>query len=202
MNLLTVSPLYDSKGKLRYFIGAQVDVSGLCKDATNLESLRQMLKHRKTSSQASQMNGSTLNDHPDVVIGKEFQETVKYHDDEESGSAIDKAFQELSEMLTETELDIARYHGGRAHDPQSESNGAAPSLVNSRPRIHLRESSDGEQKKNPDMPTPLIRRNPYFGLFQNVSSRRCLNAFKSFPNSVKSVFACSALSILADSLCF
>src|ERR1700761_2791458 len=109
MNLLTISPLYDSKGKLRYFIGAQVDVSGLCKDATNLDSLRQLLKHRKVNSQASQMNGTTTtNEHADGVVAKDFQEDDYKNEDEDSANAIDNAFQELSEMFTETEMDIAR----------------------------------------------------------------------------------------------
>lgn len=43
MNLLMQAPLLDSRGNLRYFIGAQIDVSGLVKDATDLEAFRRML---------------------------------------------------------------------------------------------------------------------------------------------------------------
>ena len=43
MNLLMCAPLFDSRGKLRYFIGAQVDVSGLVKDCTDLEALQKLL---------------------------------------------------------------------------------------------------------------------------------------------------------------
>ncbi|KAF1838574.1 hypothetical protein BDW02DRAFT_488716 [Decorospora gaudefroyi] len=43
MNLLMMAPLLDSRGTLRYFIGAQVDISGLVKDATDLEAFRRML---------------------------------------------------------------------------------------------------------------------------------------------------------------
>ncbi|KAF2692012.1 hypothetical protein K458DRAFT_398373 [Lentithecium fluviatile CBS 122367] len=43
MNLLMMAPLLDSRGNLRYFIGAQVDVSGLVKDATDLDALQQYL---------------------------------------------------------------------------------------------------------------------------------------------------------------
>jgi len=43
MNLLMLAPLLDSRGNLRYFIGAQVDVSGLVKDCTGLDALRHHL---------------------------------------------------------------------------------------------------------------------------------------------------------------
>ena len=41
---LMIAPLRDSRGKIRYFIGAQVDVSGLVKDCTDLESLQQLVR--------------------------------------------------------------------------------------------------------------------------------------------------------------
>lgn len=47
MNLLMTAPLRDSRGTLRYFIGAQVDVSGLAKDCTQLEGLSRMLERRQ-----------------------------------------------------------------------------------------------------------------------------------------------------------
>ncbi|KAF2625874.1 hypothetical protein BU25DRAFT_344801 [Macroventuria anomochaeta] len=43
MNLLMQAPLLDSRGNLRYFIGAQIDVSGLVKDATDLDAFQRML---------------------------------------------------------------------------------------------------------------------------------------------------------------
>ncbi|KAF2000224.1 hypothetical protein P154DRAFT_534889 [Amniculicola lignicola CBS 123094] len=47
MNLLMMAPLLDSRGNLRYFIGAQVDVSGLVKDATDLDAFQSMLDKQK-----------------------------------------------------------------------------------------------------------------------------------------------------------
>ncbi|KAF2274977.1 uncharacterized protein EI97DRAFT_459620 [Westerdykella ornata] len=44
MNLLTISPLLDSHGQLRYWLGAQVDVSGLVKNATGLDTFEELLK--------------------------------------------------------------------------------------------------------------------------------------------------------------
>lgn len=47
MNLLMMAPLLDSRGELRYFIGAQVDVSGLVKDASDLDAFQQLLNRRE-----------------------------------------------------------------------------------------------------------------------------------------------------------
>lgn len=47
-NLLMCAPLRDSRGNLRYFIGAQVDVSNLVKECTGLEGVQRVLadKHQ------------------------------------------------------------------------------------------------------------------------------------------------------------
>lgn len=43
MNLLMMAPLLDSRGNVRYFIGAQIDVSGLVKDSTDLDAFKRMM---------------------------------------------------------------------------------------------------------------------------------------------------------------
>lgn len=43
MNLLLTAPLYDNRGSVRYFIGAQIDVSGLIEDGRGLDSFAQYL---------------------------------------------------------------------------------------------------------------------------------------------------------------
>lgn len=47
MNLLMCAPLYDDKGIVRYFIGAQVDVTGLVREGLGIESFRQLLQKEK-----------------------------------------------------------------------------------------------------------------------------------------------------------
>lgn len=51
MNLLMMAPLLDSRGIIRYFIGAQVDVSGLVKDSTDLEAFQRMLEKRESGEE-------------------------------------------------------------------------------------------------------------------------------------------------------
>lgn len=81
MNLLMTAPLCDSRGTIRYFIGAQVDVSGLVKECSDMESLSRLIA---TSDEAN------------VDTNTDFGKPAK---DE---------FQELSEMLNLQELETVR----------------------------------------------------------------------------------------------
>lgn len=89
LNLLMIAPLFDSKGTLRYFIGAQVDVSGLLKEMTGMSALEQVIAHGEDKSRK----------------------------DEERRHVKDE-FQSLSEMFNTTELDTVRQYGGRMHRDQ------------------------------------------------------------------------------------
>lgn len=92
MNLLMCAPLCDSRGTIRYFIGAQVDVSGLVKECSDLESLRRIATKKEATDRG-------------VIIEE---------------SAMKDEFQDLSEMLNLQELDIVRRWGGRMHKEQRE----------------------------------------------------------------------------------
>ncbi|KAF2655034.1 hypothetical protein K491DRAFT_658893 [Lophiostoma macrostomum CBS 122681] len=90
MNLLMMAPLLDSRGNLRYFIGAQVDISGLVKESTDLDAFQQMLAK---------------------------DEAHKAQEPEEEAK---DEFQELCEMFNHTELDSVRKFGGNMHREQFE----------------------------------------------------------------------------------
>lgn len=49
MNLLMIAPLYDNKGTVRYFIGAQIDVNGLIENGRGLESFERVLKQDRST---------------------------------------------------------------------------------------------------------------------------------------------------------
>ncbi|KAG8526891.1 uncharacterized protein KY384_008320 [Bacidia gigantensis] len=111
MNMLMTAPLCDSRGNIRYFIGAQVDVSGLVKDCTELESLQQLVQ------------GGTV---------------AQSFSSDESGEKDD--FQDLCEMLNMSELETVRKHGGRMHreyqeDDPDNTHSKAPHM----PRLLLQE---------------------------------------------------------------
>lgn len=109
MNLLMTAPLCDSRGRVRYFIGAQVDVSGLVKECAELESYQRLLEMKQ--------RGETI---PDP------QKPSKARNDE---------LGELAEMLNQGELSTIRRHGGRMHkDGQDDDN---ESIHSGQPRLLL-----------------------------------------------------------------
>ena len=118
MNLLMIAPLCDSRGQIRYFIGAQVDVSGLVKDCMELESLQRLAADHR-SEQGETGDGVTCISPP--------------RKDE---------FQELSEMLNVAELDTVRKHGGNMHrERQYEDDDSASIAGLHKPRLLLKETS-------------------------------------------------------------
>lgn len=58
------APLLDSRGNLRYFIGAQIDVTGLLKDGTDLEAFQNLRRRQETGE-------------GDEEVKDEFQELCK-----------------------------------------------------------------------------------------------------------------------------
>lgn len=59
MNLLQCAPLCDSTGKIRYFIGAQIDVSGLAMEGAQMDSLQELKErkdHPETAEQGTERN--------------------------------------------------------------------------------------------------------------------------------------------------
>lgn len=116
MNMLMIAPLCDSRGKIRYFIGAQVDVSGLVKDCTDLETLQRLVIQEQTGQDNA--GGDNVDD----------QQEVK--DD----------FQDLSEMLNMAELETVRKYGGRMHREYEDENGdPSRTVAPHMPRLLLQE---------------------------------------------------------------
>lgn len=120
MNLLMVAPLYDSRGAARYFIGAQVDVSGLAKQITGLDALQNLVAARETAA----ANGDADDD-----------------DSEEKDE-----FQNLCDMFNMTELETVRRRGGNMHRvPQDEPQDASATNWH-KPRILLQDETSSIQK--------------------------------------------------------
>jgi hypothetical protein len=112
MNLLMMAPLTDSRGTIRYFIGGQVDVSGLVKDFSSLPSFRTLT--------TLQMDGA---------------EIPKHHT---PSAAKNDELRELAEMLNQAELSTIRTFGGKMHretDDNDHENGRGEQV----PRLLLRD---------------------------------------------------------------
>lgn len=119
VNLLMCSPLLDSMGNVRYYLGAQLDVSHLAKDCSGLESLRRLAdqdeeERRRRQEQAD--NSDSDFDRPSASPG-----TARTADRRSNSSHGKKdEFRLLAEMLNRNELETVRRHGGRMHRSQQE----------------------------------------------------------------------------------
>ena len=143
MNMLMIAPLCDSRGKIRYFIGAQVDVSGLVKDCTDLESLQQLVIREQAEHKDS--DGGNVDSHQDAK------------DD----------FQDLSEMLNMAELETVRKFGGRMHREYQEEELDKPrSGAPHMPRLLLQEPTADESHSFDHNSRQSGRLS---GIYQNVS---------------------------------
>ena len=121
MNLLMIAPLLDTKGTIRYYIGAQVDVSGLLKDCTDLEALARLVER---------------SENPDLA---EEQDLESRKDD----------FQGLSEMFNVVELATVRKHGGRMHRDQIDEDNDRDSIASHRPRLLIQDPTSETVVRSP-----------------------------------------------------
>lgn len=171
MNLLQCSPLCDSQGRVKYFIGAQIDVSGLALDGAQMESLIELQSRYRD---------------PDEESVAEMPEAK--HKDE---------FQELCELFSPRELNSVQENGGdlfqplnnratiRGHRTWLRRGGSigSDSLDSETEAIRLR-----------DMKSP-VRSGALAGVYENVSHSSRIYAFKVKSLSVIIVSACSAISV-------
>lgn len=162
MNLLMCTPLFDSKGQVRYQLGAQVDVSGLAKDCSGLESLRRLVDRddeeeliRATGGGGDAYYGrlrrGSGTDFDDIPGGGTFNNvpvgtaTTTSHARAPRVSEPPKdEFRLLAEMFNRAELDTVRRFGGRMHRSQQEQiqHVEAVNAANwHKPRVVLHDSS-------------------------------------------------------------
>ena len=111
MNLLLLAPLADSRGVVRYHIGAQVDVSGLVRECAELQSFQRLLE--------MQANGEQPPQHQ--IPSPEKNDELR----------------ELSEMLNSNELSTIRKFGGRMHRDTKEED--EESVASQQPRLLLKD---------------------------------------------------------------
>jgi len=124
-----IAPLNDSKGNVRYFIGAQVDVSGLVRECTGLDALR-------------------------TLVEMEADPALKEEIEQEDGNKDE--FQALSEMYNTAELDTVRRYGGRMHrDQVEEDDDGRASIMSHRPRLLISDpTGDALDERTGSMPQP------------------------------------------------
>lgn len=114
------SPLYDNSGKIRYFLGAQVDISSTINEGTDLESLQRLIEQKERGDDLDASNQEKKDE-----------------------------FQELSEMLDIQELNAVRKWGGRMLQETQEEDSSSHKVNRRRPTVLLRDPSRDYIKTSP-----------------------------------------------------
>ncbi|ROW08862.1 hypothetical protein VMCG_02820 [Cytospora schulzeri] len=168
MNLLMCAPLMDSTGTIRYFLGAQIDVSGLAKGCSGLESLRRLVDqndeehkiglhahemqedhtkggHRRQDS-GTEGGGSSgapsANTGTTTSTARVGPRPVEKEEEDE--------FRLLCEILNGQELETARRFGGRMHRSQQEQVQHLESISNwHKRRVVIQDSSENSPPATP-----------------------------------------------------
>ncbi|KAH7322598.1 hypothetical protein B0I35DRAFT_370957 [Stachybotrys elegans] len=126
MNLLMLAPLLDSRGVVRYHIGAQVDVSGLVKSCAGLESLARLMD-QENNNQADKTR-------------YEKEQPIKEKDTADE-------FRRLAEKFSLSELKTVRDSGGLLYRTQQEDVTYAESVHNwHRPRLLISDDATIERR--------------------------------------------------------
>ena len=114
------APLYDNSGKIRYFLGAQVDISSTVNEGTDLESLQRLIEQKERGGELDASNEEKKDE-----------------------------FQELSEMLDIQELNAVRKWGGRMLQETQEEDNSSQKMNWRRPTVLLRDPSRDYIKTSP-----------------------------------------------------
>ncbi|KAI0145036.1 hypothetical protein BJ166DRAFT_471061 [Pestalotiopsis sp. NC0098] len=145
MNLLMVAPLYDSRGVVRYHIGAQVDVSGLVRECAGLDSLARLVDRE------NEADGSAL---PSGHGGN------YYNNGDAQQQQQPDEFRDLASMFSLGELKTVREHGGsyhRIHQAElTDGEGVAGGANWAKPRLLIKDDATvGRRNSDPMLQTSL-----------------------------------------------
>ncbi|KAK6542584.1 hypothetical protein TWF694_006530 [Orbilia ellipsospora] len=93
LNLVMIAPLLDAKGQIRYFLGAQVDVTSLAKNHIGLEGFKRLMNKQRKQSEVVAGTGLDLD-----LVRPKLEE-----------------FKRLSELFSAEEIENVRQNGGQLH---------------------------------------------------------------------------------------
>ncbi len=129
INLLLVAPLHDDKGKVKYFIGAQVDVTGLVENGRGLDAFERYLTYRQFEDESK----STVD-----------------ADTQRKKKAL-KKLRELSEMFDLEESAVVQTASrASSMSRNSDAGSASSSGRRSNRRVLGEDDEDSEQEEAPD----------------------------------------------------
>ncbi|KAH5315445.1 hypothetical protein HBI12_128910 [Parastagonospora nodorum] len=161
MNLLMTAPLFDSRGTLRYFIGAQIDVSGLVKDGTELEAFQRMREqqqsgetHEEPKDEFQELSKMFNNTELDIVRkhgGNMHREVVQEQDD-------NSTIQSRPRVLIQDQSTFDHVETGQKSNPNADGKLSGPYkhylLVRPAPSLRILFSS-------PSLRVPGILQSPF-----------------------------------------
>lgn len=140
MNLLLIAPLYDNKGNVRYFLGAQVDVTHLIEGGKGIETFEKLL----ANDRAEERYRGRSNRKPTQVLG------------------------ELGQMMNDDELDAVNTRQrsqSRSSTPVTSSRGPAAPIRHGRKVFGMDDSLERGLWPHPSLgPSGRLP-----GVYQNVS---------------------------------
>ncbi|MCJ1400185.1 hypothetical protein MMC11_003389 [Xylographa trunciseda] len=133
LNLLMIAPLFDNRGQVRYFIGAQVDVTGLVEDGRGIDSFERLLAEDRAKREAEveldrKSNGSDEAKKPIEALGElgemlSWEETMEIQARSRSASLRDSSsFTSSSMNLVKEGVNMrngARRVLGNENDPEA-----------------------------------------------------------------------------------
>jgi PAS domain S-box-containing protein len=104
VNVLLLAPLHDSRGRLKYFLGAQVDATRLVEDGRGVDGFEKYLRRREFDSK--QFNLETKEPHQNVL--DKLRDLGKTFDLEESAAVEDSSHAGASASGSKLDIDASR----------------------------------------------------------------------------------------------
>jgi len=158
MNLLMIAPLYDNKGAVRYFIGAQVDINGLIEGGRGIDSFERLLAQDRHQARYGE---AAMSKTPQAALG------------------------ELSNMLNDDDMEIVR-HSGREMTARRPSGASTPVTQAQRQTGRRYVGMDNPEDRNL-WPAPSLGPSGRLpGVFQNVSGELLLSMSRLTFDSISS----------------
>ncbi|KZZ93705.1 PAS-associated [Moelleriella libera RCEF 2490] len=159
MNLLLCAPLIDSRGTVRYFLGAQIDVSGLARDCTDLDGLKRLVQAEKEEANREE-------DSDDAREGRT----------EETQRSSAQCCRDLSELFDRNEIEMVRRYGGAMHQMRDEDEVSRQSGSWNTPYLVIEDGTSPQQSPQPedtvpDLPTIGPKQHPLHAAPQGPSGR-------------------------------
>jgi hypothetical protein len=162
------APLCDSKGKVRYFIGAQIDISGLIMDDVRMDSMKELSTpgqslpngHPDTEGEPPHQNGHTNgHTHNDSVNA----DLPNSPDRPKKAGEARNNLMEFAELLSPGELSMLQEHGGSLFEPVVPRRDR-PYMGHMKPRIMLRQG----RPQSRDKINPISKQPNLPGVYDNV----------------------------------